>query len=82
MKHALAGVCPDVWKRRHESQSLGNAVSADEGGALRRQRADVPVRSLERSFPILVPAIVRVENARGQRPLRQHQSVVGCLSGG
>ena len=82
VQHPLASVRPDVGQTRHDAEPVGDGVSRDQRNALRRQRADVPVRSLQGSFPVLIPAVVGVEYARAQRPLGHHEPVVHCLSGG
>ena len=63
VEDALTGVCPDVGDRSHQAQPISNSVSADQRHALLRQRADVPVGSFQRAFPVLIPAVV----ARKQR---------------
>jgi hypothetical protein len=78
---ALAGVRPDVRHGRDQGELRRDAVRGYERGAVRRERADVPVASFEGAFSIPIPTVMGIEDADHRASPGHHEAVLHGLGG-
>jgi hypothetical protein len=80
MQRAFAGARPDVREHADDSQPVRDAVMADHAQAFCRERADIGIAAPDTALPILVPALVSVNDAEVKRLPGHYDTVVYGLS--
>jgi hypothetical protein len=79
VEDALAGFRPDVGHHGDDVQPIRDAVVGVPDVDLGRDGADVPVVTLERTFPVVIPAFIAVDVAGEQAAFGHHDPVVDGL---